>query len=607
MRFAGIDALSKALQSKDGDLGLPTVILIEGGSGSTFANNLLSRVQNLTILERPAPVNSIISAVQSAVRVNFRQRELVEQMAQIRDLQGKLAEALKGSELGTFYRPMPLDKIVWNDQCKAHFWLPPEAEIDFDRFYSLLHPEDVERTKRAVTASVVNGEKYEIEYRTVSPKGEIRWIRATGQTQRDAAGEPMGFSGTTQDITARKLWEHEREQLHASERAARIEGERANRLKDEFLATLGHELRTPLNAIMGWVELLRIESDNPNMIREGVEVIERNVRAQAQLIDDLLDVSRIISGKVRLDIKPIQLAEVLRAALDTVIPSALAKGVKLESVLDSNAPPVPGDFGRLQQVVWNLLTNAVKFTPRGGKVQLAMELAGSSLKVCISDTGEGIGPDFLPYVFERFRQADGSPNRQHGGLGLGLSIVKTLIEMHGGQVSVHSGGKGHGATFEFHLPLRRADLPATERWERISIKETPVGTSCRADLSDIRILVVDDDPDARAMMHRLLESSKATSIEADGAIEAMRILGEGKPDLIVSDIGMPGIDGYEFIREVRRQGIAIPAVALTAFARTEDRVRSINAGFQAHLAKPIEPAELLALVASMTARVSGRH
>jgi signal transduction histidine kinase/FixJ family two-component response regulator len=606
VRFASIEGLSTALHSKADGLDLPAVILTKGGTGSTFASSLLSRIQNLTVLERPAPVNSILSAVQSAVRVNFRQRELFEQMAQVRDLQGKLAEALKASELGTFYCPIPLGKIVWDDQCKAHFWLPPDAEIDFDRFYGILHPDDRERTRQAVTECVFNGEKYEIEYRTVSPRGEIRWVRATGQTQRDAAGNPLGFSGTTQDITARVLWEHERERLLASERAARIEGERANRLKDEFLATLGHELRTPLNAITGWVELLRVEPDNPETIREGVEVIERNVRAQAQLIDDLLDVSRIISGKVRLDIKPIQLVDVLRAALDTVLPSALAKGVRLESVLNEHAPPIPGDYGRLQQVVWNLLTNAIKFTPRGGRVQLVLEVTGSSLRVSVSDTGEGIGPDFLPHVFERFRQADGSPSRQHGGLGLGLSIVKTLIEMHGGQVSVHSAGKGQGATFEIRLPLRRADLPAPDPHERISMSQPPVAALGRPDLSGLKILVVDDEPDARAMMHRLLESCKATSVEAEGAIEAMRLVGEDKPDLILSDIGMPGTDGYEFIREVRRQGITVPAVALTAFARNDDRVRSIHAGFQAHLAKPIEAAELLALVASMTVRISSR-
>jgi signal transduction histidine kinase/FixJ family two-component response regulator len=604
VRMVGVAALAGILRPESGGLDLPTVVLTQGGSASSFASTLLSRLQNVTILERPASVSSIVSAVQSAVRINFRQRELASQMARIQDLQSKLAEALEASELGTFYCPMPLDKIIWNNQCKAHFWLPPDAEIDFERFYSILHPDDRERTRQAVTASVANGEKYDIEYRTVSPKGSIRWVRATGQTQRDAQGKPLGFSGTTQDITGRKRWEEEREQILASERAARIAGERANRLKDEFLATLGHELRTPLNAITGWLELLRLDAEDPKTILEGVEVIERNVRVQAQLIDDLLDVSRIISGKVRLDIKPVQLGEVLRAALETVQPTAFAKGVRLESVVQAHAPAISGDFGRLQQVVWNLLTNAIKFTPRGGKVQVLLETVNSSLVVRVSDTGEGISPDFLPHVFERFRQADGSPSRQHGGLGLGLSIVKTLMEMHGGQVSAHSAGKGRGATFEIRLPVRLAKPPVGEPLPEAPQYQGNSGPHGRPDLAGVVILVVDDDPDAREMMHRLLESCRATSVEAADAAEALRLIAETRPDLILSDIGMPGTDGYKMIEEARRKGITVPAVALTAFARSEDRVRSILSGFQAHLAKPIEPAELLALVASMTGRIA---
>ncbi|HZZ18616.1 MAG TPA: PAS domain-containing protein, partial [Opitutaceae bacterium] len=323
IRFSGVESLAKVLHAHDDGLDLPIVVLTQGGTGSTFAKSLIARLRNLTILERPAPVNSILSAVQSAVRVNMRQKEVAQQMARILDLQAKLDEALKASDLGTFICPVPLGRITWNDQCKAHFWLPPDAEVDIERFYSILHPDDLERTREAVNACVNGCGRYDIEYRTVSPSGQIRWVRATGQTTRDEAGRPLSFSGTTQDITASKLWEQEREHLLASERAARIEGERANRLKDEFLATLGHELRTPLNAITGWVELLRLEADDPAMIREGVEVIERNVRAQAQLIDDLLDVSRIISGKVRLELKQVDLLEVLRAALDTVRPTAL--------------------------------------------------------------------------------------------------------------------------------------------------------------------------------------------------------------------------------------------------------------------------------------------
>jgi signal transduction histidine kinase/FixJ family two-component response regulator len=604
IRFSGVESLAKVLHAHDDGLDLPIVVLTQGGTGSTFAKSLIARLRNLTILERPAPVNSILSAVQSAVRVNMRQKEVAQQMARILDLQAKLDEALKASDLGTFICPVPLGRITWNDQCKAHFWLPPDAEVDIERFYSILHPDDLERTREAVNACVNGCGRYDIEYRTVSPSGQIRWVRATGQTTRDEAGRPLSFSGTTQDITASKLWEQEREHLLASERAARIEGERANRLKDEFLATLGHELRTPLNAITGWVELLRLEADDPAMIREGVEVIERNVRAQAQLIDDLLDVSRIISGKVRLELKQVDLLEVLRAALDTVRPTALEKGVRLGLAAQEGIPVISGDFGRLQQVVWNLLTNAVKFTPRGGEVRLIAEMEGTTLVIAVSDSGEGIDPAFLPHVFERFRQADGSASRQHSGLGLGLSIVKTLIEMHGGQVHAHSKGKAQGATFEIRLPLAATKLPGNEPASALEASRFTDDTVGRPDLTGIRIMVVDDEPDARTMMHRLLSRCHATSVEADGADAALRMLAEGQPDLILSDIGMPGTDGYQFIEEVRRKGMTLPAVALTAFARAEDKDRSLRSGFNAHLAKPIEAMELLSLVASMTGRVS---
>jgi len=583
---------------------LPCVLLTKGGPHSDIASALLGKLLNLTILERPAPVSSIISAVQSAVRVKKRQREMIQQMNRIRDLQAQLTVALDASELGTFHCELPLGKMVWNTRLKAHFWLPPDVEVNIDVFYSILHKDDLKRVRIALEASVASGDRYDIEYRTVSPKGEIRWIRASGQVSVDQKGNPLQFSGTTQDITRRKKLEEERDQLLGSERAARVESERANRLKDEFLATLSHELRTPLNSIMGWVELLKYESDNPETIKEGMAVIDRNVRVQTQLIDDLLDVSRIISGKVRLDVKPLDFTDVIRAAVETVRPTALTKGVKLEAIILDQSPPVSGDAGRLQQVVWNLLTNAIKFTPRGGKVQLTLEKRASSLALIVADTGEGIPPDFLPHVFERFRQADGSPSRNYGGLGLGLSIVKTLTEMHGGTVAVASKGKGEGATFSIILPLR---LARAEDVEKVKGKESKAPfevPGSRPDLSGLTILVIDDEADARGMMHRLLTTCHALSVEAGSVEVAHKMINEFHPDLILSDIGMPGTDGYQFIREARRRGVATPAVALTAFARSEDRVRSIQAGYQAHLTKPIEPTELLTVVASLSGRIN---
>jgi len=602
VKVEGIEPLVRLLHPDEASADLPTVLLTKGGSGSILASGLLARLQNLTILERPAPISSIISAVQSAIRATKRQRDLVEQMKRIRELQEQFTLALRGSELGTFRYPLPHGPIHWDAQCRAHFFVANAETMEVEPFFQLLHPEDRERTRQALTRSVAQGEKYDVEYRVIAPSGAVRWIRATGQTLHDEHGAPKDFSGTTQDVTARKRLEEERNRLLESERAARVAGDRANRLKDEFLATLGHELRTPLNAITGWVEVLRMDAGDPEAFDEGLKVIERNVRAQAQLIDDLLDVSRIASGKVRLNLKAIPLAPVLAAALETVRPSAQAKGVRLAISCPADAPPVLVDSARLQQVVWNLLTNAIKFTPRGGEVAIRVTRLPGALEIAVADTGEGIPPDFLPYVFERFRQADGSESRPHGGLGLGLSIVKNLVEMHGGTVRAESPGPGRGATFSFRIPLRKGP-PALEGTAMEAHRPLNLSTTVRPDLSGLRILVIDDEADSRGMMRRLLESCGAESCEAAQAPEGLRLALELPPDLILSDIGMPDVDGYQFIRQARLQGITAPAVAVTAFARSDDRMRALQAGFQAHLAKPIEPAGLFALVAGLTGRL----
>ncbi len=405
--------------------------------------------------------------------------------------------------------------------------------------------------------------------------------------------------------------EQDREELLRRERAARAEAERASRMKDEFLATLSHELRTPLHAILGWSQILARRGTAE--LAQGLEVIERNARAQTKIIDDLLDMSRIISGKVRLDVQRVDLAAVARLAVDTVRPGADAKGVRLQAVLDPLAGPVNGDPNRLQQVLWNLLTNAVKFTPRGGRVQILLERVNSLLELRVIDTGQGISADFLPHVFDRFSQADASNTRQHAGLGLGLAIVKQLVELHGGSVSAKSAGPGQGATFCIELPLLSvsgevAGPPDRRHPSRSEAAEggqaDPAGQF--ADFSGLKILVVDDEPDARALMRRLLEDSRATVLEASSAAEALSLLRAARPDVLISDIGMPGESGYGLIRQIRAlpqdAGGATPAVALTAYARTEDRMQAILAGFQHHAAKPVEPAELIAMVASLTQR-----
>jgi PAS domain S-box-containing protein len=407
------------------------------------------------------------------------------------------------------------------------------------------------------------------------------------------------------DISERKQAENERSKLLASERVARSNAEHANRMKDEFLATLSHELRTPLNAILGWSQLLRGGHNEEEELNQGLDTIERNARAQTQLIEDLLDMSRIISGKMRLDIQRVVPISFVKAAIETIRPAAEAKGVRLEQMLDPLAGPVAGDPGRLQQIAWNLLSNAVKFTPRGGKVQVMLQRVNSHIELTVVDTGQGIEAEFLPFIFERFRQADASTTRRYGGLGLGLAIVKQLIDSHGGIVSAQSDGDGKGSTFTVQLPLSAVQTQ-TDDGTRLhpASNGADVATTLKADLSGLKVLVVDDEPDARDLIRRVLTSCKAVVVTASSAAEALTMI-DGC-DVMLSDIGMPDIDGYELLRRVRAlppgRGGRIPAIALTAFARTEDRTRALMAGYQVHISKPVSPPELIASVASVTGR-----
>jgi len=603
----GINELLTTVDKQPSWSDLPVVMMMRQGDQSPVATGVLRSLRNVTLLERPAPTLSVVSAVQAAVRGRERQYQMRDQFESIRkgemrsrELQEQLEIAIDASELGTFHCDMPLDKIVWNARCKAHFWLPQDAEIDFDLFYSILHPDDRERTREAIAACVYGGKVYDIEYRTVSPQGELRWIRATGCTYYKEE-KPVRFDGTTQDITDRKRVDEERKQLFDIECAARVEAERTSRMKDEFLATLSHELRTPLNAILGWTQLLKRDQQDPEMLSEAISVIERNARAQTQLIEDLLDMSRIVSGNVRLDVQRVELSEIINAAMEGVKPTAETKGVRLEKVIDRLVGSISGDPARLQQVLWNLLTNAIKFTPKGGKVRVFAEVMQSHVEISVADTGEGISPDFLPHLFERFSQADGSAERKHRGLGLGLSIVKNLVEMHGGAVRVNSRGKEQGATFIVRLP--RQAPKSSEDEENPSHTRMLLSVECeRPNLRGIKVLVVEDEADARELLRRFLVECDALPAVAASVAEAQKLLLTFQPDVIVSDIGMPQKDGYEFIRDVRKQGLTTPAVALSAYARAEDRIRSAQTGYQTHLAKPVEPAELLAVIASLAGR-----
>jgi CheY-like chemotaxis protein/nitrogen-specific signal transduction histidine kinase len=408
-----------------------------------------------------------------------------------------------------------------------------------------------------------------------------------------------------EDINDRKKAEGELAHLLDSERAARAEAERASRMKDEFLATLSHELRTPLNAILGWSQILTRGIDDKDELTEGLAIIQRNARAQTQIIEDLLDMSRIISGKIRLDVQRIDLAPLMQRAIQTVSPAAAAKGIRIHSVLDPLAGPISGDPSRLQQVFWNLLTNAVKFTAKGGRVQVLLERVNSHLEISVIDTGEGIRPEFLPHVFDRFRQSDATTTRTHGGLGLGLAIVKQLVELHGGTVRAKSPGPGQGATFVVSLPLTVIHPEADPHPERRhpTVGGVPLLPDACAKIEGLKVLIVDDEPDARALVRRLLEDCNAIVVAASSARDAFERFLQDRADVIVSDIGMPGEDGYSLIRRIRalgpHRGGNVPAVALTAYARAEDRMKAVMAGFQHHVAKPVEPAELITMIASV--------
>jgi signal transduction histidine kinase/CheY-like chemotaxis protein len=407
------------------------------------------------------------------------------------------------------------------------------------------------------------------------------------------------------EIEARTRAEREREELLSREKDLRAQAEHANQMKDEFLATVSHELRTPLNAILGWTHLLRRRDGQVVELKEGLEVIDRSTRAQVRLIEDLLDVSRIVSGKLRLDVQPVNLADVIAGAVQAIEPAVTAKGLQVRKFIDPRAGEVTGDPGRLQQVVWNLLSNAVKFTPQGGQIDIRLARVNSHLEIAITDNGEGFPPQFLQQLFNRFQQLDSSITRRHGGLGLGLAIVRHIVELHGGSVTAHSAGLGHGAAFAVLLPLRVGRLEAAAGGAHL-VDECAPRSSVDGILAGVCALAVDDDYDSRLIISRILSDAGARVLLARTAAEALELLTNEHPDVILCDIGMPGEDGYALLARIRLlssdEGGATPAVAVTAFARSEDRTRAMRAGFQSHIAKPFDPGELVAAVANLAGR-----
>jgi signal transduction histidine kinase/ActR/RegA family two-component response regulator len=513
--------------------------------------------------------NRIISSVITSVTDGSSQTRAFGEMVGLLWAQGNFAAALRLEEL-------------WTELQKVHsfslYCAYPMREFGSEKFI------EAHGSICGVHSRVIPAESY---LDLAHPDARLR---AIAQLQQKAASLET-------EIRDRRLVEERMQLALAGEQMARAEAESANRMKDEFLATVSHELRTPLNAIIGWSHLLRNgKLDDASAVR-AIETIERNAKAQAQLIEDILDVSRVITGKLNLHTEQVDIASVINAAIDSVQLAVDAKDLHLEVTLDPSARHTFGDASRLQQVVWNLLSNAIKFTPTGGRIEIRVERAGRQLRLRISDTGCGIGPEFLPFIFDRFRQADGTTTRCHGGLGLGLAIVRHLVELHGGSITADSAGIDQGSTFIITLPL----APQSRRKKtsgRLRAAEISKGRfSSQPALDNLRVLLVDDDPDTLQVVRVMLDQSKAVVQTAASVSEALEIMDWFHPQVLVSDLAMPNEDGYSLISKLRaleiKSGGRVPALALTSYVRVEDRARAIAAGFNAFVPKPVQPEELI--------------
>jgi PAS domain S-box-containing protein len=485
-------------------------------------------------------------------------------------------------------------------------WSQQEADgVDLARVFSIFNEETRQRVESPIAEVLREGTIARLASPTVLIRrdGTEIPIDDSGAPIKDASGKILGAILVFRSVTERRQIEKWSVELLAREREARKHAEEASRLKDEFLATISHELRTPLTSILGWSSMLRANDLGDADVARALETIERNAKSLAQLVQDLLDISRVATGQIRLEMRPLYPGSVINVAVEALRPAAQAKGIRLQTVLDTGAGPVLGDQGRLQQVLWNLLSNAVKFTPSGGKVTIVLEAHERSAVISVTDTGKGIAGEFLPFVFEKFTQADSSIRRSYGGLGMGLAIVKSLVELHGGTVEASSPGQGRGATFSIKLPIAERDVPVAEQ-ERAPAPGAPsLSKIDAAPLRGLRVLVVDDEADTLEMLQTLLKRCGMEVRVAGSAVAALQTMDEWQPQLLLADVGMPEQSGYDLIGEVRARpssrGGKVPAIALTAFARVEDRMRALTAGYQMHVPKPIEPDELISILVNL--------
>ncbi|WP_224409847.1 ATP-binding protein [Oscillatoria salina] len=553
-------------------------------------------------------MTSLAGFTAAALILNQRQTEQLQ--AKNSQLEAEIVERQRAesvaNEMETYFRAIAnlVPDLLWCNDLKGNtFWYNQRwldytgqtmAEAQGYGWLEVIHPEDRSQSRTNFQRAVDKGYPLQQEHRIRDADGNYRWFLVRAEPQRDEQNQIVRWFGTATDIDNLKQAEAEREQLLQREQAARKEAEQANCVKDEFLAILSHELRTPLTLMLGWARLLQTRNLTQSQIAEALTAIERNAILQTQLIDDLLDLAKILRGKLSLQTTSVKLTSVIEEALKTVTTAATNKSISLDVSLPKIGQ-VSGDRARLQQIFWNLLSNAIKFTPDGGRVEISGEKIRKQAKITVKDTGKGISPDFLPHIFNSFQQEDASISRQHGGLGLGLAIARQLVEAHGGTITADSPGLGLGATFTVWLPLLNGEAES---------KATPESSSSELELTNIRVLAVDDDPDTRQLLTILLKEHKASVLTVASATEVLANLESFQPDILICDIGMPDVDGLMLIEQIRslppEKGGQIPAIALTAYVRIEDRQQALARGYQLHLSKPCEPKNLVQAIVRLT-------
>ena len=575
---------------------LPT-IQAEGIAAMAFIPLVsLGRVIGKFMLYYGAPHELAAEELQLAGLVASQVAFAVERMraeAHARRSEQRLRFAMDAASMGTWDWDLTTNSVRWSENLERIHGLPPGTfDGTFASYEREIHPDDRARVLASARRALDEGLPHDVEYRIVAPDGTVRWVEGKGQVEYEG-GRPVRMAGVCMMVTRRK--EAELARLSAAEEAGR--------LKDEFLATLSHELRTPLNAILGWVQMLLLgENLSPERVRQAIDIIGRNARLQAQLIEDILDVSRIITGKLEIDRLPVLVPELIDTAIGGVLPDASARRVQITRDVPGNLPLLEGDPKRLHQVLGNILSNAVKFTPEDGQVSVRCATDTDAITIEVRDSGIGIAPEFLPFVFDRFRQADSRSTRRHGGLGLGLAITRHLVEQHGGTIRAHSDGPGRGSTFHVRLPAA-----ASGRMTGPAPRTGSVPRDTELRLDGATVLVVDDQPDSRELLAALLDRCGARVVQCDSADTALEILNARPITLLVADIAMPVVDGYELIEHARRAKIGVPAVAVSAYARPEDRKRALAAGYKAYCAKPLEASEFLRIVSRVLAPKPAAH